>query len=357
VSTPAARAYRATDLTGNLMRLLRFLPLALVPLVVFVAAGCGGGGVRGVPSDAVAVVGGDTITRVQFNDLMAGAQRTYKARKTPFPKVGTAQYKSISDQAVTYLVQQDELEQKAKTLGITITPKDIQTRLTQIKQQYFGGSEARYKAQLKVQGLTETQIEQDLHAQILSEKLYNKVTSGIKVSDSAIAAYYNQHKQTYSQAASRDVRHILVNSRSLADQIETKLKSGGNFAALAKKYSKDPGSAANGGKLTISKGQTVPAFDKTAFTLKTNEISTPVHTQYGWHIIQALSAVKPAKQTPLASVKESIRQQLLQSKKTQAMQTWVDGVKKQFAKKIAYAPGFAPATTSTGTTTTAPTTT
>ncbi len=334
------------------MRLLRFLPVALLLLVVLLAAGCGGGGARGVPSNAVAVVGPDTITKTQFNDLMAGAQRTYKARKTPFPKPGTSQYKSIEDQAITYLVQQDELEQKGKELGVSVQPKDIQARLTQLKQQYFGGSEKRYEAQLKAQGLTQAQIEQDLHAQILSEKLYKKITANVKVTDAEVSAYYAAHKTTYTQAASRDVRHILVNTRSLADQLETKLKGGGSFATLAKKYSKDPGSAANGGKLTISKGQTVPAFDQMAFSLKTNQISAPVHTQYGWHIIQALSAVKPAKQTPLASVKESIRQTLLQQKKTTAMTNWVNGVKKDFAKKIAYATGYAPPSTSTATTST-----
>ena len=89
------------------------------------------------------------------------------------------------------------------------------------------------------------------------------------------------------------MRHILVNTQVARRQLDEQLKSGGDFAALAKKYSKDPSSAKGGGKLTITKGETVAPFDKVAFSLKTGAISPPVHTQYGWHIIQALSAVKP----------------------------------------------------------------
>ena len=338
---------------------LRYLTFALLSALALMAAGCGGGGSKAVPGDAVAVVGSQTITKAQFNFLLDGAKRTYAARKSPFPKIGTTQYKSLQDQAVQYLVQESELEQKAKDLGVTVSDKDVTARLAQIKQQYFGGSEAKYQAQLKTQGLTETQIKSDLRAQILSEKVYNKVTSDVKVSDKDIQAYYLAHKSDYSQAASRDVRHILVNNKKLADQLESQLKNGADFGKLAKKYSKDPGSAANGGKLTVSKGQTVPEFDKEAFLLKLNEISPPIHTQYGWHIIQALSAVKPAKQTPLKDVKDSIKQQLLQTKKTDAMNKWVDAMKKDFSKKVRYQAGYEPtATTTTGSsTTTAPTTT
>ena len=336
---------------------LRYLTFALLSALALAAAGCGGG-TKAVPSDAVAVVGNTTITKAQFNFLLDGAKRTYAARKSPFPKAGTTQYKSLQDQAVQYLVQQTELEQKAKDLGVTVTDKDVDARLAQIKQQYFGGSQAKYLAQLKSQGLTETQIKSDLRAQILSEKVYNKVTANVKVTSADIQAYYLAHKSDYSQAASRDVRHILVNNQKLANQLYTQLKHGGDFGKLAKKYSKDPGSAANGGKLTVSKGQTVPPFDKVAFSLKTNEISLPVHSQYGWHIIQALSAVKPAKQTPLKDVETSIKSQLLQTKKTDAMNKWVDAMKKDYAKKIRYQAGYEPtATTATSSTSTATATT
>jgi parvulin-like peptidyl-prolyl isomerase len=145
------------------------------------------------------------------------------------------------------------------------------------------------------------------------------------------------------------VRHILVNNKKLADQLYAQVVAakGSNFGSLAKKYSKDPGSAKNGGKLTVSKGQTVPQFDKVAFSLKTNEISKPVHTQYGWHIIQALSAIKPAKTTPLAQVSASIKSQLQTTKKTDAMNKWVANVKKEFAKKVRYQAGYEPSTTAT----------
>ena len=334
------------------MRLLRYLLLPTLFALVLLAAGCGGGGTKSVPSSAVAVVGSDTITKAQFNTLVDGTKSAYVARKSAFPKPGTTQYKAIQDQTMKYLVQQSELEQKAKALGIVVTDQDVTARIKSIKTQYFGGSEAKYQQQLKAQGLTEPLLRLNLHGQILSEKLYAKITGSVKVPDADVQKYYNDHKSTYAQAASRDVRHILVNNKKLADQIEAQLKAGGDFATLAKKYSKDPGSAKQGGKLTISKGQTVAPFDKVAFSLKTNELSAPVHTTYGWHIIQALSAVRPAKQTPLSAVKASIQQQLLQTKKTDTINKWVDGVNKEYAKKIAYQTGYTPLATTTSSLTT-----
>ena len=333
------------------MKTLRFLFLPLLLAAALLVAGCGGGS-QSVPNDAVAVVNGTPITKAQFAALLASARASYTARKTAFPKAGTAAYKSLQDQAMTYLVQQAELAQKGKDLGVTVTDKDVQTRLTQIKKQYFGGDQTKYQAQLKAQGLTEPELLIQLRAQILSERLYAKVTSPVTVTDAAVAAYYKAHSSTYKVAASRNVRHILVNNKALADQLESQLKSGASFTVLAKKYSKDPGSAAKGGKLTVSKGQTVPQFDKVAFTLKTGATSPPVHTQYGWHIIQALSPITAAKVTPLSSVSASIKAQLLQAKKTTVMTAWVNSLKKDYAKKLAYQTGYAPSATTTSSTTT-----
>ena len=75
-----------------------------------------------------------------------------------------------------------------------------------------------------------------------------------------------------------------------------------------------------------------------------------MHSQYGWHIIQPLSAITPPSTTPLSQVKAAIQQQLLQQKKNDAMTKWVDDTKKNYASKISYAAGFAPPTTAATTT-------
>jgi foldase protein PrsA len=194
-------------------------------------------------------------------------------------------------------------------------------------------------------------VQREVRDQLISEQIFKKFTANAKVSDKDVTAYYTSHISQYTQPESRDVRHILVKTKSLADRLYGQVKGGADFAALAKKYSQDPGSKNAGGKLTISKGQTVPQFDQVAFSLKTNQIAKPVHTQYGWHVIQALSPIKPSKKTPLSQVKAAITQQLLQQKKNDAMQKWLAGLDKEFKPKIHYAAGYSPpATASTSTT-------
>jgi len=333
------------------MRFLRFLPVALLLAAVLVAAGCGGGK-KSVPTDAVAVVGDSTITKAQFNFLINGAKQQAAASKASFPKPGTSDYKTLQDKALAYLVQESELEQKGKDIGVVVTDSDVDKQIAQIKQQYFAGNEKAFQDQLKKQGFTLPLLKIYQRGNLLSDKLYKKVTSTVKVSDGDIQKYYNDNKTQYVTVASRNVRHILVSSKKQADSLEAQLKAGGDFAKLAKKYSKDTLSAVKGGKLTIEKGKTVPEFDKEAFALKTNQVSPPVHTQYGWHIIQALSAVKAAKVTPLASVKQSIESTLLSTKKSNAMNAWVNQVKKDYAKKVVYAAGYTPSATTTATTST-----
>jgi foldase protein PrsA len=334
----------------HMKRLALFLILSAVTAVL--AAGCGGGGGGGsVSKGDVASVGSARVTKAQLDALLAQAQRSYKLQKRPFPKVGSPEYQTLQSQAIKYLVQRDEFAQKADELGIKITDKDFQARLKQVKLQCCGGSEKKYRAELAQQGVSDQEVQREVRDQLISEAIFKKVTSSAKVSDQDITAYYASHLSQYTQPESRDVRHILVKTKSLADSLYSQVKGGADFAALAKKYSQDPGSKNAGGKLAISKGQTVPPFDKVAFSLKTNQIAKPVHTQYGWHVIQALSPIKPSKKTPLSQVKAAIKQQLLQQKKNDAMQKWLTGLDKEFKPKIRYAAGYAPPATATTSTT------
>ena len=327
------------------------LAILLCALVSIALAGCGGGDDE-VPTDAVAVVDGQQIAKTDYNALIAQAKKSYTNQKRDFPKAGSQEFRTLKNQAVQFLVQREQFEQEAENLDVDVTEKQVDARLAQIQKQYFGGDKKKYEKQLKEQGLTDTQVRNDIRAQIVSERIFAKVTKDVKVTDKQIEDYYNKNKAQYSQPESRDVRHILVKTKAQADRLYAQLKAGAAFAALAKQFSEDTGSKANGGKLTISKGQTVAPFDKEAFALKKNEISKPVKTEFGYHIIQPLSDSKAAKVTPLKDVKESISQQLAQTKKNEAMTKWVDELKKDYEDKIAYAVGFSPPPGATGTTST-----
>ena len=327
------------------------LAILLCALVSFALAGCGGGDDK-VPTDAVAVVDGQEIAKTDYDALIAQAKKSYKNQKRDFPKAGSQEFRTLKNQAVQFLVQREQFEQEAENLDVNVTDKQVDARFKQILKQYFGGDMKKFNSQLKAQGLKEEQVRKDLRSQIISEKIFAQVTNDVKVTDKQIEDYYNKNKAQYSRPESRDVRHILVKSKAKANQLEAQLKAGASFAALAKKFSEDTGSKADGGKLTISKGQTVAPFDKVAFELKKNAISQPVKTEFGYHIIQALSDTKPATVTPLKEVKESIRQQLAQTKKNEAMTKWVDELKKNYKDKISYAVGFSPPPGATGTTST-----
>jgi parvulin-like peptidyl-prolyl isomerase len=330
---------------------MRYLKLTLLLATSAAAlAGCGGGG--GVPSGAVAKCGNQSITQDQYASLIEQAKRSYKVQKRTFPKAGSTEYETLKNQAVGYLVQRCEFADEANKLGIKISDKQVADRLAQIKKQYFGGSEARYQKQLKQQGLSPQQVTDDIKAQLVSELIFKKVTADVKVSDADLQKYYKSHLSQYGTPEQRDIAHILVKKKPLADSLYAQVKAGANFAALAKKYSQDPGSKNQGGKLTISKGQTVAPFDQTAFLMQTGQVSKPVKTQFGYHIIKALGPIKPAKTTPFKQVKESIRQQLLQQQKNTAMTAWVNKVKKDFAGKVHYQAGYAPPATTTSKTTT-----
>ena len=333
--------------------------LAVVLAFAALAAGCGSSN-PSVGANDVAVVGDQTISKQQFDALMEQAKRNYQANKQAWPDTGTAQYVALRKQAMQFLVQRAEFEQKASDLGIKVTDADVEKQLATIKSQYFGKGgkcdatcEQKFQAEMKKQNLSLSQIRDDVRASVIQNKIYAKVTSGVTVSNKEVADYYNKNKAQYVQPESRDVRHILVKKKALADQIYQQLLHGANFAALAKKYSTDTSSKSSGGKMTISKGRQVPEFDKVAFKLKTHEIGKPVKTSYGWHVIQALTPIKPKSVTKLSEVKTAIQQQLVGQKKQQEMQKWVDDTAKSFKSKTNYQVGYEPPA-STGSTSTGP---
>jgi parvulin-like peptidyl-prolyl isomerase len=341
----------------------RLVLISLCAALVLVVAACGDSGPQAVPENGVAVVGDDTITKAEWDALIAQTRRNFIATKRAFPKAGTVDLANLKTNATQFLIQSSEYQQQAQKLGVKVTDNDVDARLDQIKKQYYGNPagqkqatpkqmEQRYQAALKQQGFTDEEVRQGIKLQLLREDVFKKVTNDVKVSDDEITTYYDKNKQQYAtpaQPESRDVRHILVKTKKKADALYAQLQADpSKFATLAKKYSTDTSSARNGGKLppgTAVKGRLVPEFEKVAFSIKENVISKPVHSQFGWHIIEALGPIKagtPAKPTPLPQVKEAIRQQLLSQDKQKEMDKWLAGMKKDYCKTIGYQNGYAP---------------
>jgi parvulin-like peptidyl-prolyl isomerase len=331
----------------------RFLLLTLSVLAVagvLAATGCGGGGgsAEDLAAGDIAVVGTQHITKESFDQLMSEAEANYKLQGRTFPKAGTSEYSQIKSQAMTILVQQAETEAEAAKLGLKVTDKDVEEQLTAIKARCCEGKEAKYRAALKQQGLTDDEVRQNARSSAFAKKVADEITKGIKIAPTAITAYYVQHQSEFQTPSARDVRYILVgkNKASLANSLFQQLSGADDktWCTLAKKYSQDPSSSGKCGKASFPKGQTVPEFDKLLFSLPTNKLGKVNTPQYGWFVLQPTSKPTEAKTTPVGKAGKQIEQTLLETKKQAAINDWSTKTQKEYCNggKIAYQAGYKP---------------
>ena len=125
-----------------------------------------------------------------------------------------------------------------------------------------------------------------LKRRALRELYFDKVIKST-VSDADARKLYDDQVKLLKPEEEVSARHILVESEDKAKELKEKLKSGGDFIALAKENSKDPGSKDDGGNLGyFGHGQMVPQFEEVVFKLPKGEVSDPVKTQFGWHLIK-----------------------------------------------------------------------
>ncbi|HET8996175.1 MAG TPA: peptidylprolyl isomerase [Acetobacteraceae bacterium] len=135
---------------------------------------------------------------------------------------------------------------------------------------------------------------------------------GAAITEAALKARYEKDIAGKPGAEEVHARHILVPDEATAKKIIAQLDKGADFTALSKQYSKDPGSAQDGGDLGwFKQDEMVPAFSKAAFALKDGQITqTPVHTQFGWHVIQVLGHRKAPAPT-FAQAEPELRQKII----------------------------------------------
>jgi peptidyl-prolyl cis-trans isomerase C len=147
----------------------------------------------------------------------------------------------------------------------------------------------------------------------LASALLNKLVRP-QVTDEAVKARYDQEFGGKAGEGEVHARHILVSDEATAKKIIAELKKGGDFAALSKQYSKDPGASAQGGDLGFfKKGDMVPEFANAAFALKDNEVTpAPIKTQFGWHVIQTLEH-RTAQPPSFEQERDELRQKMVQA--------------------------------------------
>src|SRR6185436_18409681 len=319
----------------------RNIPVLLLALVAVLAvAACGGGGSSSVdvPEGAIAVVGDKTVTKEEFDQLIEQQKKTAESQKQDFPEVGTPEYEAVKANAVKALLAQREWELEGESMGIKVTDQEIETQLNQKKEQFGLTDEQKYQAELAKAGITDAQVRDQVRIEILTNKIYEAVTKKVTVTDADVQAYYDQNATKYQQPESREVRHILVKSEAQAQKLHDQIENGADFAALAKKYTQDTASKADGGKITAFKGRTVQAFDDFVFSAKTGELSDPIKTEFGWHIVETLGPIKPGTTKSLDQVKDTIKTMLLQTKQNAAMRAWIASLTTKYADDITYAP-------------------
>ena len=328
-----------------------FFGLLLASLAL-AATACGGGS-DSVPSDAVAVVNGTEISKAQLAEQMEISKKGYARNKQPFPKAGTPEYQDVQSRNLALLVQFVQLQQAAGDLGIEVSDETVDKLENKLIQTSFKGNRAKYEKALKEAGYTAEQYRQMAWLfPMLSSKIFQAVTKDVKVTPVEVLGYYSANQSQFGTPESREVRHILISeknkdgsvdyaaSKAKADDVYAQLRAGADFAALVKKYSADTASVPDGGKYVVERGKTVPEFEKTSFALKTHELSKPVKTQYGYHLIEALADTKPA--TPFEKVRPEVKAALLQQKRNEEIQKWVEDQKSAYDGKINYAAGYEP---------------
>lgn len=243
------------------------------------------------------------------------------------------------------------------TGGLIVSPADVREayikKATKVKFQYAVLSAADLRKQInpsdaELKTFFQRNAARYAHAIPETRKIQyvafalNQVPGGPpQISQAEIQQYYDSHRQQFQVPEQVRVRHILIAvpakadaktvaaAQAKAEGILKQLRNGADFAALAKKYSDDPGSKTQGGELGfIQHGATVPEFDKTAFSLQPGQTSGVIRTQFGFHILQ-VEEKQTAHLKPLDEVRDLITANLMQQDRSEAAQKYAAQLQSQ----------------------------
>ncbi|HEX2162113.1 MAG TPA: peptidyl-prolyl cis-trans isomerase [Thermoleophilaceae bacterium] len=323
-----------------------------------------------MPSDAVARVGDTVITKQQFDHWYESAAKSQaqqggpsvppdppnftkciaalkeaqpkgsKPKDADLKKQCKQSYDQLKQQVMQFLIQSQWVQQEAEEQGVKVSGKEVRTLFEDQKKQAFP-KERDYQKFLRTSGATE----QDILFRIKLDALQNKLTAKIqkdqeKITDEDVEEYYEKNKKRFGQPERRDLNIVLTKTKAKAEQAKRELDGGAKFSAVAKKYSIDQASKANGGKLPdVPQGQQEKAFDEAVFDAEQGEIEGPVKTQFGWYVFE-VTDVTEASQQSLDDAKETIRGLLKSEREQKSLQDFIEDFREDFKDQTKCREGF-----------------
>ena len=288
------------------------------------------------PADKkIASVNGVAITQAELNREM-DMQIDRIARQGR--QLTDQQKTKLEKDLLENIIEREILYQQSLKSGIQIKDQAVSDQLATIKKRF--PDEQKFKDALDKMHLTEDEVKAQIKRGLaIRELIDEQVARKIVISDTETKAYYDAHPQMFKQPEQVKAGHILVKVKPEADdvkkaaarkkieEVQKKLKAGGDFAVLAKEYSEGPSGAGGGDLGFFGRGQMVKPFEDVAFALKPDQVSDVVETRFGYHIIKVYE-IKPAKTLAYADVKDKIGEQLKQAKIEKESGQYIDGLKK-----------------------------
>lgn len=245
-----------------------------------------------------ATVNGENISKDDLNEALMSQYGT-----------------SVLDTLISDQIVLQEMDKEK----VTVTEEEVAEEMDAYMEQY-GGEEA-FKEVLDENGVSYDSIEHNIEIYLGSKKL---ITPGIEITDDEMETYFEENKESFSQAEEIEASHILVEDEDTAKEVKQKLDDGDDFSELAASYSTDDSNKDNGGELGyFGEGEMVEAFEEVAFAMEVDEVSDPVKTDYGHHIIKVTDH-KEAKEANFEDAKEEIKEMLIESKLSSEYTEWLN---------------------------------
>ena len=294
--------------------------------------------------------GDQEIPKAELDRLLEQAKSNYEAQQQEFPKTGRPPTRT--SRAPSSAVSCSRPSGSRRRDGNQGDRRGDRQAARGAQRQYFKGDDDKYKEELEKQGLTEEQLREQIKAKLLSDKIYAAATKKATVTEQEIKAYYDKNNAQYEQPGR--ARCATSCKKELADQIYAKLKNGADFAKLAKQYSEDTASAAEGGKFKAYKGEDGGAVRQVRLrrrhrgSLEADQDRVRLACDRGARGRQAPRRAAARRGAGLD------QQHAPPGGAEQSAQAWVAQTKQKYG--VAHAPGYAPAATTQGATTGATTT-